>query len=661
MESIAPLGHGAAESEGSPFTPQDLARFPVIVGADLAPDASSVVYTASTRDGYTAIEKTLLWQTAVESGGSRLLIDSEGSQSRPSISPSGRDVAFLQEVHGRNQLAVLNLTDLSMRVLTNFARGVGSVTPAWSPDGDRLAFAASDEPLRDPFRPYRVRGRVWRQDGLGLISDVSAGVWTIESRGGSATRLTGQIGVVTDIAWSPSGSRILYGCFAEGGSTRFVLRTIDRNGNDPRIVVDEFHYLLPVLAQWLPDGRIVRTTAWDSSSSIDLIVHDPHTRSDLRLDVSERGQLLGIVVPGMARQAFEAKLVVDESGDVLVPVQVAGRIEIHRVRLAGADHEIVLTGDFVALPVAARGGEILAITSSFREPARLVLIAQKDEPIKALDSCLDYAWLEQRPFEVHELNVSSVDGTHIDAWYLAPVNTSRPYPTVLSIHGGPFAASGHVFSVDHHLLTAAGYGVLLVNYRGSSGYGPAFAQSIVGDWGLGARDLIAAVDHSIALGLADSANVAAFGLSAGGYYTAWLLSHSDLFRVGISECPVTDWTGMVGSDIPDLVHRWMDVDVGQGLDAGIRYAQNSPVTFAAAYRAPVLLIEHEGDLRCPAGQGDSLYNALLSAGRIAEMLRLPGMSHGGVFGVGGTSARIERLEAIVDWLATHMPATGTDP
>jgi dipeptidyl aminopeptidase/acylaminoacyl peptidase len=226
---------------------------------------------------------------------------------------------------------------------------------------------------------------------------------------------------------------------------------------------------------------------------------------------------------------------------------------------------------------------------------------------------------------------------------------------VLNIHGGPFAVYGHGFSIDNHLLTTAGYGVLLVNFRGSSGYGEEFAKPLIADWGNhDAGDLHAGLDRAIDLGLVDPERIGSFGLSGGGYMTSWLLTHSDRFAAGIAECPVTDWNGMVGSDIPQVVGRWMGAQPGSGPEGLAAYARMSPATYAASCTTPMLIIEHEGDLRCPVGQGDVMYNALTMSGCPTEMLRLPGMFHTDVYGVADIAARSERLAALLDWFDRYL-------
>jgi dipeptidyl aminopeptidase/acylaminoacyl peptidase len=638
----------------APFTAEDLARLPEIVAADLAPDGGSTVYAATTRDGRTALEQTLLWRQEL-GGAAELLSDSEGAQSGPSFSPDGSRIAYLQGVDGHSQVAVLDLADRSTTVLTDFARGVGGGAPRWSPDGATLAFTASDAPVRDPRRPYRVTRPVWRRDGMGLVEDVRGDVWTVPAAGDTPTRLTFHEGVAANVQWSPDGSTLLYDTFAEPSTSAVAVRTVTADGARTHVVMESDQLIAPPSAAWLSDGRIVRTKEWEFYQQVGLVVHDPATGTDTDLGVTVDGQIGGMMQMGMNSALFMPKLLVDpDTDDVYFHLQTGGRLSLHRIGIADGQGGTVHTGDFSVVPVALRGSRVLLARTTFADPATLTVLDLTDGT-EVPASGLDRGWLAEPPFTVHELHFTGADGTPVEGWFLEPLGGEGPYPTVLNIHGGPFAVYGHGFSMDDHLFTSAGYGVLLVNFRGSSGYGEDFAKVLVADWGNhDAGDVHAGLDHAISLGLVDPDRIGSFGLSGGGYLTSWLVTHSDRFAAGIAECPVTDWNGMIGSDIPQVVGKWMGEEPGHGPVSMAPYIRQSPATYAADCITPTLVIEHEDDLRCPTGQGDVFYNLLHLAGCTTEMLRLPGMSHVGPYGVADLPGRTERLAALTEWFDRYL-------
>jgi len=660
-----------AEESKPGILPEHLGRFIDLLAADLSPGGDLVVYAANTRDGATTCESSVLWLLPAAGGSShRLAARSDGSQSAPSFSPDGRQVVFLQEVDGRDQVAVLDVGEGTVRVLTDFGRGVAAVAPTFAPDGSAVLFAGCADPPRDPKRAYRVTRPLWRHDGMGLVEDVRCDVHLIPSQGGEARRVTFHDGIVSGLQFSPDGKAVLYSCFAEPGSSDFTLRTVPTSGNaSPAELMRGAYLVYPPAAAWLPDGRVLHTTAWEVSRPLDLMVVDPRDGTSTRLGIDVAGQIFGYLQPAMNGALLEPRLVIDGASErCLLYVQNGGRLDTCSISLLGAPAVTVIAGSSSStVPVSLRGSRLLAARTSFTAPLDLYLVdlhesRQDQQPRHAPQrlTSLNERWSAGAPFAVHSLHFRAEDGTAVEGWFLEPSRGEPPYPTVLNIHGGPFAGHGEMFSLDDHLFASAGLGVLSINFRGSSGYGEAFAAPLWGDWGrLDAGDVLDGLDAAIAQGWVDSDRVGSFGLSGGGYLTSWLLTHSERFAAGVAECPVTDWSGMVGSDIPQLVSRWMGSKPGRGPEAMAAYARVAPLTYAADCATPLLLVAHESDLRCPAGQADVLFSALAMAGREVEMLRLPGMSHTGVYGLRDLAGRQDRAEAVLDWFTRRlMPGAG---
>jgi dipeptidyl aminopeptidase/acylaminoacyl peptidase len=105
----------------------------------------------------------------------------------------------------------------------------------------------------------------------------------------------------------------------------------------------------------------------------------------------------------------------------------------------------------------------------------------------------------------------------------------------------------------------------------------------------------------------------------------------------------------------------MGAEPGRGPAAMSRYVERSPLAHAAGCTTPTLILQYEADLRCPTGQGDVLYNALVLAGCTTEMVCFPGMSHGDAYGAANLISRTERLASIVEWFDRFMPAGSETP
>jgi dipeptidyl aminopeptidase/acylaminoacyl peptidase len=254
---------------------------------------------------------------------------------------------------------------------------------------------------------------------------------------------------------------------------------------------------------------------------------------------------------------------------------------------------------------------------------------------------------------VEHLAFSGADGTPVEGWFLRPAGVTGPAPTVLYIHGGPHSGFGHVWSSDMQLLCGAGYGVLIVNHRGSTGYGDEFATSLSGHWGEQDHgDLMAGVDRAIELGLADPDRLGVCGISGGGNLTCWIVGQTDRFKAAVPENPVTSWLSFYG--VADIGPWFAVAETGcLPWEDPAAYLRQSPITYAHRCTTPTLLVQGEADLRCPAEQSEQFYAVLKANGCVVEMLRIPNSAHTGTI-VGAVPARRAQNEALLDWMNRYV-------
>ncbi|MGH9212576.1 MAG: alpha/beta hydrolase family protein [Acidimicrobiales bacterium] len=262
---------------------------------------------------------------------------------------------------------------------------------------------------------------------------------------------------------------------------------------------------------------------------------------------------------------------------------------------------------------------------------------------------------DDQRFDVRHLDIIGVDGSPVEGWFLGPAGADGPVPTLLSCHGGPHAAWGHVFSFDNWMFAAAGYGTLLVNQRGSTGYSQAFAECVHGDFGnLDFFDVMAGVDLAVRLGLADPDRLGVWGISAGAFLTTWAITHSDRFRAAVVESPLLDWSAMLGADVG------MGVSPMGGRDTWARDRVLPAVRGALADNlrrqctTPLLIIQHEMDLRTPPANADQMYALLKLHGQTVEMLRMPRTPHAGSIELGDPATRLAQNEALIEWMGKFV-------
>jgi dipeptidyl aminopeptidase/acylaminoacyl peptidase len=648
----------AARDERSAFGLDDVLGLRFVAAADLSPDGRRVVYAVTSADVEAERDRVALHLADVESGARRQLTAGTGSDGSPAWSPDGSLIAFVSDRAGAPQLFVISPDGGEARQLTSLEKGVAG-TPAWSPDGTKLAFAAlGPGERRDPARPYRVTRAVYRFDQLGSIEDALLDIHVVDAEGGEPRRLTDDDRVNGDPRWTPDGSAIVYlaGASPAAGLLSNQLRLVDLAGR-----VREFEHPEALItgAAFAPDGRLAVLLGirrdLPVGSRADLLVVDLATGTgELRTTAFDRG-LGGSLQPDFVAPITPPALVVTPGGEALATVQVGGRVGVWAFSLSGREQaREVIAGDRFVRPMCLRGDRLLFHASSIAEPGDLHLADLGGAERRLTELNADLLCDRSLP-GVEHLAFHGADGTPVEGWFLRPAGVEGPAPTVLYIHGGPHSGFGHVWSSDMQLLCGAGYGVLMVNQRGSTGYGHEFATSLAGHWGeQDYGDLMAGVDHAVELGLADPDRLGVCGLSGGGNLTCWIVGQTDRFKAAVPENPVTNWLSFYG--VADI-GRWFAVAEMGCLpwESPEAYLRQSPITYAHRCTTPTLLVQGEADLRCPAEQSEQFYAVLKANGCEVEMLRIPNSSHVGAI-AGAIPARRAQNEALLGWMNRYVPA-----
>ncbi|MQA16146.1 MAG: prolyl oligopeptidase family serine peptidase [Pseudonocardiaceae bacterium] len=208
-----------------------------------------------------------------------------------------------------------------------------------------------------------------------------------------------------------------------------------------------------------------------------------------------------------------------------------------------------------------------------------------------------------------------VDTPHgaVHALVARPAGTADdPLPTVFMLHGGPQAADEDRFSAARALWLDAGFAVVHVNYRGSTGYGSAWRDAIEGRPGLTELEDVAAVhDWAVSSGLADPSRCVVEGWSWGGYLTLLALgTQPQRWAAGVSGVPVADYVAAYADEMEPL--RAFDRALFGGSPEQLpeRYRDCSPISYVDEVRAPVLVLAGENDPRCPVRQVDNYLDRL---------------------------------------------------
>ena len=233
-------------------------------------------------------------------------------------------------------------------------------------------------------------------------------------------------------------------------------------------------------------------------------------------------------------------------------------------------------------------------------------------------------------------------GLPTHAWYYPPIGGAHPLaPLLVKSHSGPTAMASTGLNLAVQFWTSRGWGVVDVNYGGSTGFGRAYRDRLAGQWGVvDVSDCAAAATALVATGAASPERLAIEGGSAGGFTTLAALCFTDVFRAGACRYGVADLAALAGS-----THRfeagYLEGLVGPWPAAQALYAQRSPLHHAGRMRCPVIFFQGLDDEVVPPEQTDAMAAALAANGLAVEVHRFAGEGHG----FRRPEVRIEVLEA----------------
>lgn len=640
--------------------PQDLFRLRFLHEARLSTDGETVVYGVSHVDAEKEEEYITLWLLSLKTGVSRQLTSGLARDFNASWSPDGKRLAFISTRDGTPQIFLIPPDGGEAQPLTTMKQGVGG-GPVWSPDGRHIAFAAGPAgSVRDLGEPYTVNRSIYRFDGLGYLDEVVQDIYVVDAQGGEPQRLTTDGWHDTSPLWSPDGREILFTSLFQPDSLEVSasLRVVDLDGQVRSIVKDVG---FAPTANWTPDGRRIVFTgtpgARPDGYKDDLWIVDADGSSaesrTTGLIVGVGGAMWGdIPVPWLHQD--NPVMVNPEGTEAYVHVQERGAKSVHRVALEGPESwSPVVKGDRSCALMDIDGEHLLFAASTMHSPPDLFIADLDGANERQLTHLNDELTSQWSLPSVDHLLFASTDGEQIEGWIMKPPMGQAPYPTILYVHGGPWTAVGHLFVFDIQMLAGAGYAVLFINQRGSSGYGDDFSTRISGDWGnLDYQDLMAAVDFAVDKGISDPERLGVCGLSVGGYLTCWIIVHTDRFKAAVPENPITNWLSSYG--VADISAGFCPYTLGGTPDQVPEvYRRCSPITYAHRCSTPTLLVQGEDDYRCPPEQSEQFYTALKANGCVTEMLRLPHSSHYASW-LGPPAARRAQNEALLGWMNRYL-------
>ena len=683
VSSKVPLSQGAV-GEGrfaKGMQPADIGALVNIGEVRVSPDGSHVAYTVTSVDVADNRYRTRIWVAPVNgTAGPRPLTAGDDGDSLPRWSPDGQCLAFASHREGERaggEVYVLPVfTGGEVMKVCELAEAASELE--WSPNGTRLAIAARNPDTdrygerglpktQEEMSPRRITRLFSRLNGCGFVVDRPIHLFVVPSDGTAApTLLTPGPYACAGLAWAPDGSCLAFSSARHDSwdlDRAVDLWIVDANGaSDPqRLTETGPAYSLP---SWSPDGRRLAYNVIDKPR-----VSPTHSQIgvlDLHRPMVSVPQLLTSSLDRNCEPYPMARAAVWLGHDILFGIDDGGGNHLWRVSGTGAiPPERVVGGERVVSAFDARGGTLAFVAgTTIRLPEVHVVDLGVESGERRLTNVGQAFSDRVKVSAAVPFTAVSEDGTEVPCWAIAPVGVvpGERYPTVLSIHGGPFTQYGLRLFDEFQLHAAAGYAVVYCNPRGSSGYSQAWGRAIrwpqcevdpgTGWGGVDFQDVMACAETAARdLSFVDGERMGVMGGSYGGYMTSWIIGHTNNFVAAISERAVNNL--LTEEHASDIAGSFEDEVGATHLDAPEAYLAHSPVTFVREMTTPLLLVHSEDDLRCPINQAEELFIALRLLGRNPELVRFPAENHE-LSRSGSPVHRIQRAEIILEWWDRHL-------
>jgi dipeptidyl aminopeptidase/acylaminoacyl peptidase len=634
-------------------SPEDVAALASASSPALSPNGSTLAYALATATfdpkakpseedatgGWT--RERQLWLLDLASETPRQLTTGKERAGSPAWSPDGHRIAFLRKQEGKMRIHVLDLRGGEPEVVKT-----GDLEPTslrWSPDGGSLGFTAAQPPTAAEREARWRSGGVTEWDAEWRASQV----WTVPVTGGEPHQVTRGPEHVVDWVWSPDGGRLLTLVSDSSdpyeATSRLTARLVSaRDGAVLRTFPGEPRDLDH--PRWSPDGRWVAFLACGEGLSM------LNSLQVLAADGSGGRELSPSHDPTFA--TFEWA---PDSKSLVAVVRERTGTRLWRLPVAGGPHEDagfegrVIDSDIAFTP---EGRALVFLSSTDREPSDPSVFALADRATRVA-ARLNPEVARWALGATEIVRWTGPEGTPLEGLLTLPGGRRGGAPPLIVMpHGGPDDVTARRFSAMVQYFAARGYAVFRPNYRGGLGYGFDFYAANRGRFGeIESMDIESGVDALLAAGRVDPNALYFGGWSWGGYISAWTLTHSTRYRAHV-----------VGASVNDVVLSYALSDINHGVASQWEYRGDpwrqleafdrpNPIRYVKAARAPTLILHGEDDARVPFAQSILLYRALRDLGVPVTFHAYPREDHPIV-----EPAHVaHRLRVWSEWYDRHRP------
>lgn len=636
---------------------RDTLRINRVSSPRISPQGQWVLYTKRTRDMEDEDLKAIthIWRVSLDGDGRRQMTRGSESCQSPAWFPDGKKMAFLssrgkarkaqdKEADGgpKNQIFFMHADGGEAWQATQHEQGIQAYEI--SPDGSRILFL-----VRDPLTKQEKEKRKKKDDAEVVDEEFRMShLWVYDILQHKESRLTEGEFTVSDAHWSPDSKNIVYvtrpntKVDQRWKSDIWVVSVEDR---DPRKLYENpGRDLSP---RWSPDGKFIafasephgEENTWHNKL---YIVPSTGGEAEILLQDFDLDFREPIWSPDGKRIYWAAG---DGTTWNLFSVELSsGRIQ----------RMVPPRGYNLQWELSREGSQWVWVHSPSNWPSEVYCASLDLEEV----SCLSDAnpWMREEKMQfggVETVRWKNSDGQWIEGVLTRPVDyqKEKKYPLILNPHGGPSGAVPEYFSSTNQFFAGNGFMILQPNFRGSSNYGQEFLNANRGYWGIrDYDDCMTGVDYCVDQGWADPDRLVCYGWSYGGYMSFWIVTQTDRFQAVSPGAGLSNLYSMYSTtDIPGYM-AWF---FGTPWSYEETYEKLSPIRHVKKVKSPVLIMHGANDKRVPPSQAVEFYQALRDLGKEVTFVRYPREGHG----IREPRHQIDRLRRYLFFFAEHVDLT----
>ena len=641
-----------------PFDPDDTYLVRTAGDLQVSPDGARIVFVERSVDRTANRSRSQLWLVGVADGATKRLTPPAADDTSPRWSPDGTLIASLSSDGGKPVVVVTRL-DGTRQILAHYQSssdplaylGVGEQI-AWSPDGRRLAYLSADagpEPAGDdPYVITRLAYKSW----TGINDNRRWHIHVVTLADKRSVQVTKGDRQEHSISWSPDGAEIAFVSNHEIDPDRvhnydvFAVRVSD--GRVRQITKTPGTEYTP---SWSPDGRSIACVG-----GVRALTTRESSAEDTHVWVVPAAGGTGRELAGTFDRRASAVQWAPDSRHVYFVAEDHGSRSLYRVAADGTALEPVVGDAGNVADFAIGRNDLVAFAfSSPKAPAEVFVKTGTGTPRQLTHL---NPWLAEREVSSPEaFEFASFDQQRVQG-FITPAlraESRAPHPAILMIHGGPHGQQGPAFNLKSQVYAGQGYSVVMVNYRGSSGYGQKFSDGTIGDQnGSEAKDVLAGLDDAIRRHAdIDPERLGIEGGSYGGQLTNWIITQTTRFKAAI---PASGISNLISLAYTIWTADYMQVEY-QGYpwqrDIAARLWEHSALAHVANVKTPTMFIHGVLDEDVSIAEPEQMYNALKQVGVEAVFLRYPREGHG----LREPGHIVDALKRSLDWYARLVKTT----